>query len=228
MPAKPKTADSDVLSNGEAPLPVPEACAEGQKDSPKREQIIEGARRMFLAKGFEGASMQDIARTAEVSKGTLYVYFDGKEAMFDALVERECGRLQEAVRRIGTGEGELEDELLRIGQRIVETLLRHEVLASMRMIIGAAEKFPDLARKIYAAGPMRSKQTLAAYFDLRRSRGDLAIEDCTEAAMIFSDLLVSGLQRSALLMMDPPGQEELDRHVARRVDMFLSIFRPRR
>ena len=51
-------------------------------ENPKRRQILDGARRMFLSKGFEGTSMQDVARAAKVSKGTLYVYFDSKEAMF--------------------------------------------------------------------------------------------------------------------------------------------------
>ena len=45
---------------------------------------------MFLAQGFDAASMNDIARAAGVSKGTLYVYFDNKEALFEAIVEEEC------------------------------------------------------------------------------------------------------------------------------------------
>ena len=48
---------------------VPEA------DSAKRRQIVEGARAIFLTQGFDAASMNDIARKAGVSKGTLYVYF---------------------------------------------------------------------------------------------------------------------------------------------------------
>jgi AcrR family transcriptional regulator len=60
------------------------------EDSAKRRQIIEGARRVFLAQGFDAASMGEIARAAGVSKGTLYVYFENKEQLFEAIVGQEC------------------------------------------------------------------------------------------------------------------------------------------
>jgi hypothetical protein len=55
------------------------------EDGAKRRQIIEGARRVFLAQGFDAASMGAIARAAGVSKGTLYVYFENKERLLDAI-----------------------------------------------------------------------------------------------------------------------------------------------
>src|SRR5262249_6912705 len=59
-------------------------------DNAKRRQIIEGARQVFLAQGFDGASMGQIAREAGVSKGTLYVYFDSKEDLFQVVAYDEC------------------------------------------------------------------------------------------------------------------------------------------
>src|SRR3974390_122989 len=53
-------------------------------DNAKRQQIMEGARRIFLRDGFDGASIGDIVRAAGVSKGTLYAYFPGKEMLFEA------------------------------------------------------------------------------------------------------------------------------------------------
>src|SRR5258708_20542584 len=60
------------------------------EDGAKRRQIIEGARKVFLAQGFDAASMGEIARVAGVSKGTLYVYFENKEQLFAAIVHAEC------------------------------------------------------------------------------------------------------------------------------------------
>ena len=68
------------------------------QESAKRRQILDGARRVFLADGFDGASMNDIARVAGVSKGTLYVYFDSKEALFEALIRED--RKQQAERLV--------------------------------------------------------------------------------------------------------------------------------
>src|SRR5262245_13475052 len=56
-------------------------------DSSKRRQILAGARRVFMDMGFDAASMGEIARAAGVSKGTLYVYFTDKNALFEAIVE---------------------------------------------------------------------------------------------------------------------------------------------
>jgi AcrR family transcriptional regulator len=69
--------DLDVAEK-ETPAPVQ------REDSAKRRQIMDGARKVFLAEGFDAASMGEIARKAGVSKGTLYVYFDSKERLFEA------------------------------------------------------------------------------------------------------------------------------------------------
>src|SRR5438477_7224619 len=68
----------------------------GDEDSSKRRQILDGARKVFMDLGFDGASMGEIARAAGVSKGTLYVYFADKSRLFEAIVEQEAleqGRL---------------------------------------------------------------------------------------------------------------------------------------
>src|SRR6202789_4045094 len=61
----------------------------GDEDSAKRRQILDGASKVFMELGFDGASMGEIARAAGVSKGTLYVYFADKNRLFEAIVERE-------------------------------------------------------------------------------------------------------------------------------------------
>lgn len=195
------------------------------EDSPKRQQILDGAREMFLKKGFDASSMQDVARTAKVSKGTLYVYFDSKEAMFEALVQSECGRLHKVVCEIAAGTGSVEEELRAIARQMLNTLLQTEVLRAMRMVIGTGEKFPDLARKVYEAGPRRAAGTLAGYLGTRVARGDLRVDDCTAASAEFMDLVLSGQQRRALLMMPPLHDEEMQDYIARRVELFLKIYR---
>ena len=71
-----------------APL-VLDRPAKEPEDSVKRRQIVEGARVVFKALGFDAASMGEIARAAGVSKGTLYVYFKDKDELFQAIVEKE-------------------------------------------------------------------------------------------------------------------------------------------
>src|SRR5215510_7898994 len=82
---------------GKEPCDVPDSLRRGRpaagQDPVKRNQIIEGARRVFIDKGFEAASMNDVTREAGVSKGTIYVYFANKEELFEALIEEERHRI---------------------------------------------------------------------------------------------------------------------------------------
>lgn len=197
-------------------------------DNPKRRQILDGARQMFMSKGFEGTSMQDVASAAKVSKGTLYVYFDNKEAMFEALVLAECNRMHRTLKSLATGTGNIAEELRQIAVHMIRTLLHPEILAAMRMLIGAGEKFPDLARLLYETGPARSMQILADYLQRRSAAGDLEIEDCLEAGAEFVDLVLSGQQKRALLMMPPLGPDEIAAYADRRVAHFMSMYGPRK
>src|ERR1043165_9423332 len=63
------------------------AAHSAEEDSAKRRQILDGAHKVFMDLGFDGASMGEIARVAGVSKGTLYVYFTDKSQLFGAVVE---------------------------------------------------------------------------------------------------------------------------------------------
>jgi AcrR family transcriptional regulator len=70
-----------------APTPPPAA-----KKGRKYDQVLDGARDVFLQDGFEGASVDEIARSAGVSKATLYSYFPDKRLLFMEVATRECGR----------------------------------------------------------------------------------------------------------------------------------------
>src|SRR5262245_43019487 len=87
-------------------------------DPAKRRQIIDGASRMFLAQGFDAASMGAIAREAGVSKGTLYVYFKSKEELFEAIVEEQRRQQAEEIFTFD-GKAAIEIELRRVGVGLV-------------------------------------------------------------------------------------------------------------
>src|ERR1700721_4805477 len=92
------------------------------QDSAKRRQIVEGARSIFLAQGFDAASMNDIARAAGVSKGTLYVYFANKEQLFQAIVHEECLVHAEGVFDLDPNDHDVGGALARLGTAYLEFL----------------------------------------------------------------------------------------------------------
>lgn len=190
----------------------------------KRRQILDGARTVFLAQGYDGASMDAIAKTAGVSKGTLYVYFANKETLFEALISDVCTCLAELAFELPPQSEAIENALFRIGRRYVGRAISADHLSSIRMVIGATEKFPAFGRLLYAAGPGRGLDLLTGYFTAWAERGRLNFDDARLAAADFQDLLVGGLMRRRLLAAgETPSEAELDAHVKRAVTNFLTL-----
>src|SRR4029453_12067063 len=113
-------------------------------DSAKRSQIIDGARQVFLAQGFDGASMGEIARTAGVSKGTLYVYFASKEDLFQVVAYDECLAQAEQVFALDHADHDVEAVLTRLGTAFVKFLCQPERMAPVRTIMSISERMPDV------------------------------------------------------------------------------------
>ena len=139
---------------------VLERLASLDEESAKRRQIISGARGVFLAQGFDGASMNDIARAAGVSKGTLYVYFRHKEQLFEAIVEQECELQAEGIFDLDPNDHDVEAVLTRLGLAYVRFLCRPEKASAIRTVIAIAERMPELGRKFYESGPARESRSL--------------------------------------------------------------------
>lgn len=159
----------------------------------KTEQVIAGARAVFMAQGFEGASVDDIARAAQVSKATLYAYFPDKSALFARVIREECA-LQEAIFGALIAEDRPTEELLGImAERYITFLLSPFAQEVFRVCVGEARRFPDLAREFYGSGPGRAYGFLAEYFERADQRGCLKVENPMIAADQFTGLCRCGI-----------------------------------
>ncbi|WP_428032364.1 TetR/AcrR family transcriptional regulator [Ancylobacter sp.] len=150
----------------------------------KRDQILRGAREIFLASGFDGASMGEIAREAGVSKGTLYVYFDSKEDLFTALVTDECKRTAEACFHLDL-DAPAEATLRSLGCRYIHAMLEPSHIRTVRMVIGVAEKLPEIGRAFLQAGQETGVTRLSEWLRAKNVQGELAIEEVEIAAWQF-------------------------------------------
>lgn len=162
-------------------------------DSAKKSQILDGARRVFLAAGYEGASMSAIAREAGVSKGTLYVYFENKEALFSAFIESECRLRAAGVFDVLDTNEPAERVLSEFGRLFLTFKLSGGPHAIERLIIAESAKFPELGRAFYNAGPKIGGARLTAYLRRRIEAGELDIDDPTLAADQFMNLCLADL-----------------------------------
>jgi len=197
-------------------------------DGAKRRQIMDGARRVFMSDGFDGASMNDIARVAGVSKGTLYVYFDSKEQLFETLIRED--REQQAERLVFPGEPGEASELLRVfGVRLIEMMTRPELIAQLRVVIAATGKFPRIGQAFYEAGPCHGTRKLAAQLVKLRDAGTLAFDDAERAAQQFIDLCKSGVFIAVLFgAMESVPMREIENSVDAAVEVFLRAYGAKR
>ncbi len=201
--------------------------AEDGTESAKRRQIMEGARQVFLARGFDGASMGEIAKVAGVSKGTLYVYFDNKESLFEALTTEEKRGLAEVLFQLDAEDPDVRSVLTKLGRSYLGRMGTPEHVSSVRMVIGAAEKFPRLGQAFYEAGPCQGAARLKAYLDRQVEAGRLSIADTGVAAQHFLDLCGSGLIRRLLFAVGgAPTEPEIGKNVDNAIRVFFAAYGP--
>ena len=117
--------------------------ATGEEDSSKRRQILDGARKVFMDLGFDGASMGEIARAAAVSKGTLYVYFADKSALFEAILEQEALQHGQVVFNFDPAR-DAETTLKDFGQAYIHLLCRPGGGSAIRTVMAIAERIAQV------------------------------------------------------------------------------------
>lgn len=130
----------------------------------KFDQVLEGARTVFLRDGFEGASVDDIAREAGVSKATLYSYFPDKRLLFIEVAKTECARqADEAVQIIEAVSMPVEEVLRFAGGRFIDYMSSEFGLQTYRLCVAEADRFPQLGHAFYHSGPELVRARLVDY-----------------------------------------------------------------
>jgi AcrR family transcriptional regulator len=125
-------------------------------------ELIDAAIEVFAEKGFSGSRLEDVARRAGVSKGTAYLYFPNKEALFKAAIH------EVVVTRIAMGEREVEEwrgsseELLRQVLGHWAQVIRSRQGGLLKLIVAEARNFPDLAAWYHTEVGERGNRLLVA------------------------------------------------------------------
>jgi AcrR family transcriptional regulator len=197
-----------------APL-ILDRPADDTEDSAKRRQIIEGARTVFMALGYDAASMGEIAKAAGVSKGTLYVYFRDKDELFEAIVAKQCAFHAEGVLSLDAENPDIAGTLTRIGIAYAQIMCMPERQSSLRAVIAVADRKPNVGRVFYETGPAVGIAKLAAYFQAQIKAGRLEIEDCEVAAAQLMDSCIATILKPVLLNFGSPPTPERIEHVVR-------------
>jgi len=188
-------------------------------------QVLEGARTIFLRDGFEGASVDEIAREAGVSKATLYSYFPDKRVMFIEVFRNELARETADASALVEVDLPVEQVLPFIVQIISAHLISEFGLRIYRVSVGEAERFPSLAREYYESGLLLLRRQLVGYLERCVQRHELCIADLDLAADQLIELAGVGIHNRALFL----GPQAIDKDQLRKVNrgavrMFLACY----
>jgi len=159
--------------------------------SDKAKIILAGALEVFTTQGYAAASMDRIAKTAGVSKPTLYTYFKNKEGLFVALIQQMSGKRHQILHALPTkpdGSAPPEKVLYIMATTVIEEFSANQNLMTlMRLIIGESERFPELGKTFVREVQKPMLERLCAYLE---TQPQLNFPDAMVAARIFAGALV--------------------------------------
>ena len=192
----------------------------------KRDQIREGAQRVFLERGFAGTSTDAIASEAGVSKQTLYVYYASKE---DLLVDVMRHLIHDDPQnRLPGMEGEaLEtpDEVRRVlsflAQRLIANLMQPDYLALIRVVIAETPRLPQLGSLFRSALPERVLANVSAILEGAQQSEAIEAVDREAASRMFVGALLTYAIYNGLLVGDGLPQPPASERIEAVVDLFM-------
>jgi AcrR family transcriptional regulator len=203
--------------------------AEGpSRGARKRAAILEAAQQVFFANGFVGASMDQVAATAAVSKQTVYKHFSDKEALFREVVTNVVQARDGGIAPdfLSTGDGPIGERLRSFARHFLKGVMQPNVLKLRRLVIGEAARFPALGQSFYDLGHKRATEQLAIALREAGARQGLSLEDPELAAEHLLWLTLSIPLNQAMLLGDDISftAAALDRYAGQGVTAFLRAY----
>ncbi|GAA1806073.1 TetR/AcrR family transcriptional regulator [Agromyces neolithicus] len=195
----------------------------------KHRAILAAAEEMFLAGGYLGTNMDELAARSSVSKQTVYKHFGSKEALFVELVTSMTDAAGDRVHSDVADPAEGDDLvgfLESYADRQLDIVMTPKLLQLRRLVIGEVGRFPDLAEALYEHGPKRAIGRLAAMFERLAERGLLHVDDATAAATAFNWLVMGEPLNRAMLLGDAaiPSHDHRRSQVRTAVRVFLAAY----
>jgi TetR/AcrR family transcriptional repressor of mexJK operon len=174
-----------------------------------RHRILEGAREVFLLNGYSGASIDQIISQSGVSKGSIYHHFDSKDVLFRSLVAAEAERIARELPSIDQDDPDPCSALRQIGIATLETLNNPATIATLRLIIAALGRFPQLGEEFLRSSLGPTVERIAAYLDVHAASGDVRIDRSRAAAEEFARQCMGQVMERVLVPLRPrPTQAE--------------------
>lgn len=191
----------------------------------KYDQVLDGARAVFVEMGYERASVDEIARVAGVSKATLYSYFPEKRLLFTEVYRTEVMRLADSAIELTDSALPPERALRDAARRLLAYMTSDFAQSMYRICMTETPRFPEIGRAFYETGPELGRERLGCYLRAAHARGALQIDDIDLAADQFLQLCQTTICDRILCGVQHYFTEaEISRTVDGAVSMFLARY----
>lgn len=188
-------------------------------------EIIEAAMTEFAQQGFERAKLDAIAKAAGISKGTIYLYFDSKEALFEQAIKTYVLAVMDAADAdISAMDGSTEVLLRKLVERIYNHMVGSHATTIMRILILEGDRFPDLVQLYHDTAISKGIRVLKRFLARGIARGEIEETAMTKVP----ELLIAPTMFFAINQMVFSAQKPLDRGAffEGHVDMIVRALRP--
>jgi TetR/AcrR family transcriptional regulator, mexJK operon transcriptional repressor len=194
-----------------------------------RQRILTAAEKLFLQKGFLATSMDEIAEAADVSKQTVYARFTSKEALFVGIVETLTGMANDTMAHDFADpvcDRPVKDFLLDTALQNLQLVMTPRLMSIRRLVIAEAERFPAFGEALYKNGPELSIVWLAKAIRIYARKGELKVDDATEAATFMNWLVMGEPTNTAMFLglTKAPHRGKFAKHAKEAVRIFLAAY----
>jgi TetR/AcrR family transcriptional repressor of mexJK operon len=169
-----------------------------QRKAERRGLILDIAQQSFLEQGYDRTTMSGIAEAMGGSKGTLWSYFDSKEALFAAVIDQAAAHFRTDLIAALDPSGTPETGMRSFAETFIRKITSAESIALHRIIVGESPRFPELGRIFYARAPGVMRELLANYIAIQMEAGTLRKDEPMKAAGMFLSLCDGGHHKRVL------------------------------
>jgi AcrR family transcriptional regulator len=209
--------------NGQPRIGQPRRIRQTRRGIQRSEEIIRTASELFLEKGYDGTSMDEIIQRSGGSKAHIYREFGGKDSLFLAAVKFLCDEVQAPIENMDVSALSVKAGLRKLAGSLVQILLSEKHLAFQRLIFAESVRFQEAGEMWFERGPQATHQIFSRYLEACMRANRLRKADPNLAARLLVDML-SGhiLDRAWLGIRQKPSVAEVKRTINAVVDTFLN------
>lgn len=187
----------------------------------KREKIVRSAAKLFLERGYESVSINEIIAVVGGSKETIYSNFGNKAKLFEAVVQQLCADVTIHIdtRPIGT----LEEQATRIAHSFVSTVLTPQIISFHRLVTSIGRDFPTAGRLFYQTGPETVYRIFAEWIEHHQKSGNIrADQEPRRLAILFHDMLIG--EQILSWLTSASTQKDRAKRIDQTVELAVSVF----